>query len=112
MVWLFLFLNAGAALADEPPPVPSSPPEEPAFCTDPFAAICEPTEKVLPDFSQTREQLDELRNKRGHPEKVRPAFARFQEMEKQSVVPLLDETRARLLDSITGASDLTEEDRA
>src|SRR5262249_52153373 len=113
MLWLPLLLHASLALAADPSPSPSpsADPDEPAFCSDPIAAICEPSEKVLPDYAETKRQLDELRALKPDKAAFKARLAKFQEVEKQSFVPLLDESRIRLMEAIGSIEGLEDKTR-
>src|SRR4051812_9503653 len=112
MLWLFLLLPACVALADESSPAPSPDSSEPAFCSDPVAAICEQTQKVLPDYAETRKQLDDLIALRPNRVAFKARLSKFQEMEKQSFIPLLDEARIRLIDGIETVEGLEGKSRS
>jgi hypothetical protein len=113
MLWLPLLLLANVALAEDlfHAPAPSPDPDEPAFCSDPVAAICEPSEKTLPNYAETRRQLDELIALKPDKAAFKARLAKFQEVEKQSFIPLLDESRIRLLEAIGSIEGLDDKTR-
>jgi hypothetical protein len=88
------------APAGEPPAAPS---DEPLFCTDPVAAICENINREKVDYTGLKKRL---RDASHSSDREAAILGTIKDIEKQSFIPSFEESRSRLIAGIDGMAGL------